>query len=185
MRSKRNVGVGIKGGVAQVWLWVASRFVARSGCKEQQSLRSPTYLCLRPASQGLSRAFTISCPKANAQKAGCRKYVEKDLGGGDCYQCTERRELNGGIGWYREGEWEGSGITEELGLAPMHSVPCFARFYPPLCKVAMELFATDSLLLHSNLFITIKDSSSQGHSVFKVLMTSFYSGTAGQAEYVG
>ena len=81
VRSKRNVGVGIKGGVAQVWLWRASRFVARSGCKEQQSLRSPTYLCLRPASQGLSRAFTISCPKANAQKAGCRKYVEKDLGG--------------------------------------------------------------------------------------------------------
>ena len=95
VRWKRNVGVGIKGG--RLW----SRFVARSGCKEQQSLRSPTYLCLRPAGQGLSRAFTISCPKANVQKAGCRKYTRRKVLGGDCYQRTERRELNGGIGWYR------------------------------------------------------------------------------------
>ena len=60
--------------------------------------------------------------------------------GGDCYQrARKKRELNEGIGWYRaggggEGGGGGGGITEELGRAPMLSVPCFAHF-SPLCPL--------------------------------------------------
>ena len=59
MRSKRNVGVGIKGAAALAER--ASRFVARSGCKEQQSLRSQgTSVVHWPLAAGLTSAFTIS-----------------------------------------------------------------------------------------------------------------------------